>query len=279
MTLKQITLWSWLTKSETKEEFRCPPGLQVSNQELAAELTRHVQANNLPAQVELCEVNWDDTNTKQTRAMVRYTGPDAKTDVVRMLVGVDQMGNFAYVERKTYLKPPALPRVPRSKKDEGIAGLTGGSAIVALIGGILLVFLGFIFSNDSGSFGIVLVTVVCTVPGIILTLVGIVLFLKGREQERLGTEARSWNTLATEEEAAWNQTWNSWRREVVQAAYLARTDDVFGRFTSAISATVDDVIQTLFVDRNAELRRRTEHEQTQEAIEKELEKRRAEAFK
>lgn len=275
MALKQMTLWSWLTKSETKEEFRCPPDLQVTNQELAAELTRQVQANNLPAQVELCEVNWDDTNTRQTRAMVRYTGPDAKTDVVRMLVGVDQMGNFAYVERKTYLKPPQLPQVPRDRKDE--VAPAGGSAfgIALLVGGILLVLFGLFLIGQVDSSDTSFVWLLCIGPGFIGLLIGVWVAMSAATSSG---EAQKWNAEAAQEKTAWDQAWNSWRREVVQAAYLARTDDVFGRFTSAISATVDDVIQTLFVDRNAELRRRTEHEQTQEAIEKELERRRAEAF-
>lgn len=273
MARNQVTLWSWLTKSETKEEFRCPPGLQVTNEELTNELSRQVRANNLPAQVELCEVNWDDTNTRQTRAMVRYTGPDAKTDVVRMLVGVDQMGNFAYVERKTYLKPPTLPAAPRGRKDEIGTWVGGGSAAFLIGVAVMLFIFAAIFGLISGD---VSVALFCAVPGGVLLLIGLAIQSKTNKTEQ---EISGWNKQAKAENVAWDQAWSSWRKEVVQAAYLARTDDVFGRFTSAISATVDDVIQTLFVDRNAELRRKTEHEQTQEAIEKELERRRAEAFK
>ena len=116
MTPTQITLWSWLIKSETKKEFFCPPGLEVTNEQLAAELKAQVDANRLPAEVKLYEVNWDDTNTKQTRAMVRYIGPDAKADVLRFLIGIDQMGNFSYVEQKSLLRPPDLPVVPRENK-------------------------------------------------------------------------------------------------------------------------------------------------------------------
>ena len=258
MALKQVTLWSWLTKSETKEEFRCPPGLRVTNRELVVELIRQVRANKLPAQIELCEVNWDDSDTKQTRAMVRYTGPDAKTNVVRMLVGVDQMGNFAYVERKIYLRPPQLPQVPRMKKEQ--APWSG-----PLLGIAVLVGLGGVFGLLSYNFGL----------GVIGLLLCILFAVIGNRSRKTTI---AWNVEAEQETAAWDGAWSSWRKEVVQAAYLSRTDDVFGRFTLAISSTVDDVIKTLFTDRDAELRRRTEHEQTQEAIEKELERRRAEAF-
>ena len=47
--MKQMTLWSWLTKHETKKEFLCPPELQVSNEDLAKALAQQIQMNRLPA--------------------------------------------------------------------------------------------------------------------------------------------------------------------------------------------------------------------------------------
>src|SRR5690554_2745612 len=98
MTKKRITLWSWLTKQETKKEFFCPPGLTVTNEELARELVEQVKENGVPAEVELYEVNWDDTNRKQDRILIRYRGVDSPTDVIQYLTGIDNMGSFAYVE-------------------------------------------------------------------------------------------------------------------------------------------------------------------------------------
>lgn len=237
MALKQITLRSWLTKSETKKEFFCPPGLEVTNEELAAELTARLQANRLPAEVELCEIDWDDTGTKQTRAMVRYVGPDAKVDVVRFLVGVDQMGNFAYVEQKNILRPPDLPVVPRERKTNPWEVGNMGCIILALF--IVPIFLYFIKQS----------------------------------------EVDAWNAEADREKKEWEEAWENWRKQTVEVAYLAKTDDVFGRFAMALTSTVDDVLQRLFIDQQAELRRQAETQQTQEEIEKELQKRRAEAFK
>ncbi len=273
MAINQITLWSWLIKSETKEEFRCPPGLRVTNQEFTTELARQIQANQLPAQVELCEVNWDDTNTKQTRAVVRYTGSDARTDVVRLLVGVDQLGNFAYVERKSYLRPPQLPKTPRERKETAISsaiGCAGGIGII--VSGIFLILLGLLAVSVQGSTWPIFL---CFAPGILAVIFAIWMLIS---EDKEKNEAQAWNAAASEEQAAWDKTWDSWQREVLRAAYLSKTDDVFGRFTSAVSSCVDDVVKVLFVDRNAELRNKTERAQTQEAIEKELQRRRSEAF-
>ena len=236
--MKQMTLWSWLTKHETKKEFLCPPELQVSNEDLAKALAQQIQMNRLPAKVDLSEVNWDDTNTKQLRVVVRYMGNDTTTDIVRFLVGVDQMGNFSYVEEKIYLKPPDLPAVPRKKKENNWAS-----------------------SNDLGCLFILLIFVI---PFILWAI----------EEKKV----RDWNKEAELEKAAWDAAWEKWQKETLTAAYLAKTDDVFGRFTQAMSSTVEQVLQVLFLDKAAELRRQTATEQTQADIEKELERRKAELF-
>ena len=72
---------------------------------------------------------------------------------------------------------------------------------------------------------------------------------------------------------------SNWYKDTLEAARLARADDVFGRFTLALTSTVKQVIGTLFEDRQAELRERTEKERTQKEIEEELERRKQEGFK
>lgn len=239
MALKQVTLWSWLTKSETKREFFCPPGLEVTNEELAEELRARLQVNRLPAEVELCEVNWDDTGTKQIRAMVRYVGTDAKADVLRFLIGTDQMGNFAYVEQKSLLRPP-----------DSLIPITDDNSMSASRTPL---------DDANGLFDLI--------------TLGVATFALERQQTKRK------KAEAARQKKAWDEAWDTWRKQTLEVAYLSKTDDVFGRFTMALTSTVDDVLKRLFIDQQAELRRQAESQQTQEEIEKELEKRRAEAFK
>ena len=91
-------------------------------------------------------------------------------------------------------------------------------------------------------------------------------------------KAKPWNAEAIKEEKEWNEIWDTWRKEALTATYLSKTDDVFGRFTLAMSSTVEQVLQILFLDKAAELRRQTTSEQTQADIEKELERRKKELF-
>jgi hypothetical protein len=59
---------------------------------------------------------------------------------------------------------------------------------------------------------------------------------------------------------------------------MASTDDILGRFSLAVSSTIGQVIKTLFEDRQAELRQRTERETTQSEIEEAMKKQRKEGF-
>jgi hypothetical protein len=250
MSLKQVTMWNGLTKSEVKQEIYCPPGLQVSMEEFATELDRQAKADRLPAQIELCEVNWDDTNTKQNRILVRHTGNGASTDVLQFLVGVDQMGNYTYVEEKTFLMPPQLPTFPRGNK------IRQDNPTWAIIIAIVSILIGI-----SGK------------PSPIFLIIGLIAGIIAFTKVKTNSEVDEWNKQAEVERANWDQTWENWRKETMEVAYLSSTDDVFGRFTRAASSTVKQVIKKLFVDRQAELRRSDEIRNSQKEMEEQLEKR------
>lgn len=277
MTKKKITLWSWLTKQETKKEFLCPPGLTVTNEELAEELARQAQNNGLPARVELYEVNWDDTDTKQDRVLIRYTGSDTATDIIQYLVGVDNMGSFAYVEEKIYLEPPHLPSLPRNKDALGSEPQKPGSddSIWWMFG---VGAVGIIIALSAGDGALLW----CGLPGLLALGLFYIMMREGQKEsakwQHDHEEWREWNEAAAGEEKAWLRAWENWYSDTLKVAYQAKRDDVFGRFTLAMSSTIDQVLQRLFIDQEAELRRSTEREQTEKEIAAEMERRQKEMF-
>ena len=115
MSLKEVTLWSFLTQSSAKQEIVCPKDLRVTIEEFAEELTYQLNDNQLPASAELTLVNWDDTNTKQKLILVRYTDNQASTNVLQYSVGLEQLGKFAYLEKRVFLNPPKLPPLIKGK--------------------------------------------------------------------------------------------------------------------------------------------------------------------
>jgi hypothetical protein len=206
--VQKVALWTWMTIRTVKTEILCPPQVHVDTEQFALELGKQIEVNRLPAAAVLCDVDWEDTDARQRRILIRYSGTSAMADLVQILVGVDQMGNFTYVEERVCLKPPKLPKKPVKKKP---------------------------------------------------TL-----------RSRL-----LWGDPSFYEQSAWrmvcNEQWSKWRDDVLRAAYLSGTDDVFGRFSLAISGTVRQVIKTLFEDRMAEVRDRAEEMRRQQEIEELME--------
>lgn len=266
MSQEEVILWSGLIRQEWRKEFHCPGDLLVTNEDFAAALRDEIMTNRIPAQISTRVVNWDGTGKRQTRVLLRYSGTEAETDVVRLLAGVDMMGNYAYVEGKTYFMPPQLPAQPQRKR--AVPTDWFWVSLLFIVGGILTFGMG-----TAGEFG-----ECCSIPGVIMFGIGVFMLVYNASLSDQRDQAREWNDIS--DRAAWDRerAWDRWQREILTSAYLARTDDTLGRFVQAVSSCIDTVTQKLFLDHNAELRKESESERTREEIEQELKKRRAEAF-
>lgn len=288
MPHQTVTLWSSLIKSSAKREIACPPGLDVTREQFASALKAKIEANQLPASAELVRVNWDETGTVQDLVLVRYAGNDSKSDVLRFAVGLEQLGRFAYLEKKVLLAPPRLHKVRAEKKlltEKGTDWFSPSIGVIALIAGIALVAVGGGLTSWGGDF----FTIVCTAPGVIALVVGIIALIssavsnsKARDEDTntraKNKEIEAWNAKARQERESLTNNLDNWQAQVLEVAYLGRANDVFGRWTSAISTTIDQVIHDLFIARQAQASAWDEQQRSKEEIEKELQRRRQEAF-
>lgn len=256
-TPKKVDLWSWLVMRQNRSEYHCPPGLNVTTEEFCDELTDALLDNDLPAKAALVDVDWDKSGTVQRRAMVTYTGKEKSRDILQVLVGVDQVGRFAYVETKTCIRPPDLPVEPRKPKNDDEWGL----GCMVGIGFVILV--AFIVLADGQGVGIVM----------LLVGLGLAYWLI-RERNNIA----SWNESAKRERQAWDAAWNTWVEQRLNMAYLSRTDDIYGRFGDAVMSTVNQTAKKLLIDRQAELRKEVEEQQDLKEMQAEMEKRRKQAL-
>jgi hypothetical protein len=276
VTHNEITLWSGLVQREWRKEYYCPEGVTVTTEEFASELSEEIERDRIPANVSTRVVNWDGTGTSQTRVLVRYVGDDAPTDIVRCMVGVDQMGKYAYVEGKTYFAPPDLPPVKKEKKEvpdpnwlSTLGWLVGGNAL-------FLAFLGLQSAEFADGNWVTLLF--CVGPTALFALASWVELYNAFDDAKKRPEIEKWNAEVDRQVAKRRKKWKQWQKTILTSAYLSQTDDTLGRFVQAIKSTIDRVTERLFVERNAELREQSESQRTREEIEEELERRRAEAF-
>lgn len=294
MMLTQITLWSSLVKTSAKREITCPPGLDVTREQFAGALKAKIGANQLPASAELVRVNWDETGTVQDLVLVRYAGNDSKSDVLRFAVGLEQLGRFAYLEKKVLLAPPSLHKVRAERNvltEKNISTGSGSWGVgLLIVGAVLLGLVALALEgNNLGSALAVLflgpsgvMAVIAGVVGIFIGLASIPKNNKAQSENAIirekNREIQAWNAAAKQERESLARNLDNWQTQVLQVAYLGQSNDVFGRWTSAISTTIDQVIHDLFIARQAQASAWDEQQRTKEEIEKELQRRQQEAF-
>ena len=100
---------------------------------------------------------------------------------------------------------------------------------------------------------------------------------KNQEFRRQNDEIEQWNRAAIEAKERRQENYQRWLQETVEAAYMAKRNDVLGRWSSAVSTTIDQVVQKLFIDRHSQAQQWQEEQKTKEQLAQEL-KARAEAI-
>ena len=274
-----VSIWTTLLKSDTKTEIYVPLDLdfEVSLEQFYEAFKRKLAENRIDADAFIDEAFWDDGKVSQKRIVVQYKGSDAANtnNIQKFLVGLDTMGNFTYVEEKVFLSCPKLPKYPKSRDNIPSKHTVVKPSLKQVVIGVGAGILGFATISSVSFFG-----VVCL--GIAAVCIG--LYVKGQNnysqaesnyQDNLSKAQRN-NKEADAEQKAWDGAWNNWRDNVLKTASLSSTNDIFGRFTRALSSSVKLTIKELFEDKKAELKDRKEKEYSEQQIEEQLAKKKAE---
>ena len=72
--------------------------------------------------------------------------------------------------------------------------------------------------------------------------------------------------------------YEQWLQDMLEATYMAKRNDVLGRWSSAVSTTIDQVVQKLFIDRQSQAQQWQEKQTSREELEKVLAQRSSEMF-
>lgn len=264
-----INIWSDLLKSESITEIYVPPDLdlEVSLQDFYDVLNKQLQEKRVAnVNLSIQDVRWDEGKQNQQRIVARYTGSDAPKNIQQILIGLDDMGSFRYVEEKTFLARPELPKYPRNTVPEPSSGPEFTRVLWgAGIGVVSLALMG--------------VNVLIGLVGLIIAGAIIALYVKSKSEYSSNlASAQSNNRSAAEETKNWNNAWSSWRNNVLETAYLQATTNSFGRFQRAISSCVKLTIGELFEDKKAELKDTKAREINERQIEEQI-KKKQESFK
>lgn len=241
---ESLVLNSWLVQSERSMHLRCPPGLDVTQDEYLKTLEQTAKELQLPLQLEKVDVTWVDANLEQTRIRAKLN----TSEPYGLLTGLEYVGRVAFVEQKTYLAPPVLP--PPKSVNYTPALIVGGIGV--LLGILLFAGAGNSSTQCLGS-----------------------LFFVGGLAFAAWLASRAPKAIKKEREDAINK----WVKEVGDLARRAEVSNELNRMAQALEEAVKLAVDRLFKQRGAEMEADERRRRTSEDIQKELDRRKAEGFK
>lgn len=223
---KPQKLWSELANGIRRTTYFSDDILELSEEEFGIALQRKLDANHVPSRVERTEIKWDDSGVTQRRLIIHPRG--LREVPMCYSVGLNRIGNFTFIEERTYIKPPELPSKPEKYKDIPPSDMKAALIGLAIaVGGLLLVeMLPFL--------------------GIVMFVIGVIFVASAVLAKKQISEAKEHNAKVDCQVEAWINAWDSWEIKCLGAAYLANTDDAIGRIHQAFHDTIEQVSKELF---------------------------------
>lgn len=225
---KPQKLWVDLANKITRVTYYSDDILDISEEQFGIALQHKLDANHVPSRVEKTQIKWDNSGVTQQRLIIHPTM--LKDSPMCFSVGLNRIGNFTFIEERTYIKPPELPTTP---------GMTRSVPIVevkSLLLGAAIFCCGFPLFPLS------------IVLGLIALVVGAILvanFFASRGEAR---DAKEYNKEVEKDTIAWEKAWDEWESKYFSVSYLANTDDVMGRLHQAFHDSIEQVSKELFVN-------------------------------
>ena len=240
---EQLEINSWLVQSERSLHLKCPPGLNVSQEEYLNTLRTTAKELELPLQLETLNINWVDANLHQTRIQAKLNSKER----FGLLTGLDYIGRVAFVEQKTYLDPFDPPVLEEPSYTAAAAVGIGG-----LILGVLMMV-----SGD--------VTAQCL--GLLVLIAGV------------GIGIKLYQDAASAPKKKFDEALNKWVKDVIDLARKAEINSELKNTAQALDEAVKLAVDRLFTQRGAQMEADEKRRRTASEIQTELEQRKAEGFK
>ena len=228
-------LWSWLQKSSKRQHFFTEENDTAQN-EYMEKLQQKLADNKVPANVCMRTVQWDRSDVQQDIYLVQPVSN--AVNPLSCLVQFNHVGNFTFVEEKTFITPPNLPEVPQ-KPVTISPELIKRSSLLLL--GVVVIILSLLLL----SMGLTALFFLALLFGSVAAWFG---FAAQQELQAL----QKHNQKCAAQEIAWNAAWNNWENSIFLHSFQESVNGQISRIYDAVFECIKQLNEEMFSQKASE---------------------------
>lgn len=227
--MSDTELWSWLKKDSKRQQFFTEESNALTSVEFMEKVQNKIDENNVPAKIQRRRIQWDRSSVKQDVFIVKPR--TSSVSPISYLLQFNHIGKFTYVEEKSFITPPNLPKVPL--KSLPIPSSLAGQVLFLLYGIIMLVL------------GVLLLVVIPSVGGVLL-LIGACLAIFGYTKKTELDALHAHNKKCEEMEKAWNDAWINWENSIFLHSFQEDINGQLSRIYDSVFGCIKQVCSEEF---------------------------------
>ena len=211
--MSSTELWSWLQKDSKRQHFYTEELNTVTQAEYMQKLEEKLQTNNVPATVAVRDIQWDRSNVRQRVCCVQPKS--SAVNPLSCLVQFNHVGKFTFVEEKTFITPPDLPKVPEKpvKLDADL-----------------------------------LKRVSWMIWGILIAVIGVLLWYGYSAKQQLNA-LREHNKKCKQQEKAWTAAWDNWEDSIFLHSFQENINGQISRIYDAVFECIKQLNEEMFAQK------------------------------
>ena len=222
-------LWSWLKQNAKRQLFYTEEISHLSEAEFMDILADRLEENGVPAIIELKKIQWDRSSVNRSNYYVRPI-----TDVVNPLscmLQFSHVGKYTFVEEKTFITPPDLPKVEKKLPvDPNAAGL----ALCLIVFGVLLAIIS------------IAMLAVNALWGLIGIAIGVFMAYKGYGKSGSSREVLEHNKRCEKQAADYLLAWKKWEDSIFIHSFQEDVNGQLSRINDAVFECIKQICGELF---------------------------------
>lgn len=236
--MSSTELWSWLQKDSKRQHFYTEEENTITQEDYMNRLAEKLAANNVPAAVVSKNIQWDRSSVEQRSCFV-YPQSSA-VNPLSCLIQFNHVGKFTFVEEKTFITPPDLPKVPEKPVKLDADLLKRASW---MIWGIVIAVIGVLWMKISAD------NYDSPAPALILILVGGALTWYGYSAKQQVNALREHNKKCKQQEKAWTAAWDNWEDSIFLHSFQENINGQISRIYDAVFECIKQLNEEMFAQK------------------------------